>query len=179
VYFYFYIKDSIVLICHQAVFGELEEGAVYLFRVKAHTTKGAGPWSDVASFTVDRDVLRSPLAVNAVATSDTSVEVWWEPVPNRGKVIGYQVRCSIAVSRIFSLTLLVQIFYTMTAVEDLDAWSHKIVGLTESIELVNLEKFAQYAVAVAARTKTVNFANRNSRIRANVFKFATGFGSFV
>lgn len=140
----------------QAVFGELEEGAVYLFRVKAHTTKGSGPWSDVASFTVDRDVLRSPLAVNAVATSDTSVEVWWEAVPNRGKVIGYQVWWSDWVCRTFSWSINLQIFYTMTAVEDLDAWSHKIVGLTESIELVNLEKFAQYAVAVAARTKTVS-----------------------
>jgi hypothetical protein len=87
----------------QAVFGELEEGAVYLFRVKAHTTKGSGPWSDVASFTVDRDVLRSPLAVNAVATSDMSVEVWWEPVPNRGKVIGYHVRCLLSVDAELSL----------------------------------------------------------------------------
>jgi receptor-type tyrosine-protein phosphatase F len=45
----------------------------------------------------------------------------------------------------------------MTAVEDLEAWNQKTVGLTESIELVNLEKYAQYAVAVAARTKTVSF----------------------
>jgi len=73
------------------VFGDLEEGAVYLFRVRCHTTKGSGPWSEVASFTVDKDVLRAPLSVDAVATSDTSTEVWWEPVPNRGKVIGYQV----------------------------------------------------------------------------------------
>lgn len=56
-------------------------------------------------------------------------------------------------------SLFVQIFYSMTAVEDLDAWNHKIVGLTESIELVNLEKLAQYAVAVAARTKNVNFCS--------------------
>lgn len=41
----------------------------------------------------------------------------------------------------------------MTAVEDLDLWQQKSVGLTESADLSNLEKFAQYAVAVAARTK--------------------------
>lgn len=41
----------------------------------------------------------------------------------------------------------------MTAVEDLDVWQQKAVGLTESAELVSLEKYAQYAVAVAARTK--------------------------
>ena len=62
-------------------------------------------------------------------------QVWWEPVPNRGKIIGYQI------------------FYTMEAVEDLDLWKKKIVGLTESADLLNLDKYAQYAVAVAARYK--------------------------
>lgn len=42
----------------------------------------------------------------------------------------------------------------MTAVEDLDEWQQKIVSVTESADLVNLEKYAQYAIAVAARTKT-------------------------
>ncbi|XP_059489517.1 tyrosine-protein phosphatase Lar-like isoform X2 [Neocloeon triangulifer] len=121
---------------NKAVFGELEEGAVYLFRVRAHTSKGSGPWSDVSSFTVDKEGVRPPLAVMAVATSDSSIEVWWESVPSRGKVIGYQI------------------FYTMTAVEDLESWSQKTVGLTESVELVNLEKYAQYAIAIAARTKS-------------------------
>lgn len=49
-----------------------------------------------------------------------------------------------------------QIFYTMTAVEDLDEWQQKTVALTESADLVNLEKYAQYAIAVAARTKNVS-----------------------
>jgi hypothetical protein len=49
-----------------------------------------------------------------------------------------------------------QVFYTMTAVEDLDEWQHKSVPVTESAELTNLEKFAQYAVAVAARTRSVS-----------------------
>jgi netrin-G3 ligand len=42
----------------------------------------------------------------------------------------------------------------MTAVEDLDEWQQKVVGLTESADLVNLEKYAQYAIAVAAQTRT-------------------------
>lgn len=44
----------------------------------------------------------------------------------------------------------------MTAVEDLDEWQQKTVALTESADLVNLEKYAQYAIAVAARTKNVS-----------------------
>ena len=52
-------------------------------------------------------------------------QVWWEAVPLRQKVIGYEV------------------FYSMTAVEDLDQWQRKTVGLTTSIDLVNLERHAQ------------------------------------
>ena len=51
--------------------------------------------------------------------------MWWEAVPLRSKVIGYEV------------------FYSMTAVEDLDQWQRKTVGLTTSIDLVNLERHAQ------------------------------------
>ena len=45
----------------------------------------------------------------------------------------------------------------MTAVEDLDEWQQKTVPVTESADLLNLEKYAQYAIAVAAKTKTVHF----------------------
>ncbi|XP_046401143.1 tyrosine-protein phosphatase Lar isoform X4 [Ischnura elegans] len=120
----------------KAVFTDLEENTEYVFRIRAFTNSGPGPYSERISLRTEREVVRAPMGVRAVATSDSSVEVWWESVPSRGKVLGYQV------------------FYTMTAVEDLDEWQHKVVGLTESADLVNLEKFAQYAIAVAARTKT-------------------------
>ncbi|CAH1184278.1 unnamed protein product [Phyllotreta striolata] len=119
----------------KAVFTNLEENTEYVFHVKAHTTPGAGPNSEKYTIQTERDIGRAPMSVKAVATSDSSVEVWWEPVPSRNKVIGYKI------------------FYTMTAVEDLDEWQQKTVGLTESADLVNLEKYAQYAIAVAARMK--------------------------
>ncbi|XP_063915400.1 tyrosine-protein phosphatase Lar isoform X8 [Zophobas morio] len=119
----------------KAVFTNLEENTEYVFHVKAYTLQGAGPVSEKYTITTDRDIGRAPMSVKAVATSDSSVEVWWEPVPSRGKIVGYQI------------------FYTMTAVEDLDEWQQKSVELTESADLVNLEKYAQYAVAVAARMK--------------------------
>lgn len=40
----------------------------------------------------ERDIVRAPMSVQAVATSDQSVEVWWDPVHSRSKVTGYQVR---------------------------------------------------------------------------------------
>ncbi|XP_049808964.1 tyrosine-protein phosphatase Lar [Schistocerca nitens] len=120
----------------KAVFINLDENTDYVYHIRAHTSQGPGPYSEKVTVHTERDIVRAPMSVQAVATSDQSVEVWWEGVPNRGKVIGYQI------------------FYTMTAVEDLDEWQQKKVGLTESADLVNLEKYAQYAIAVAARTKT-------------------------
>ena len=55
----------------------------------------------------------------------TLLQVWWEAVPLRSQVIDYEV------------------FYSMTAVEDLGQWERKTVGLTTSIDLVNLERHAQ------------------------------------
>lgn len=46
------------------------------------------------------------------------------------------------------------VFYTTTAVEDLDTWQKVSVPATTSADLINLEKNSQYAVAVAAKTKT-------------------------
>nr|XP_012139449.1 PREDICTED: tyrosine-protein phosphatase Lar isoform X7 [Megachile rotundata] len=120
----------------RAVFTNLEENTEYVFHVRAHTSRGSGPYSEKITIITEKDIGRAPLSVKAVATSETSVEVWWEPVPNRGKILGYQI------------------FYTTTAVEDLDEWKQKSVGLTESADLVNLEKFTQYAITVAARYKT-------------------------
>ncbi|XP_050307967.1 tyrosine-protein phosphatase Lar isoform X3 [Anthonomus grandis grandis] len=119
----------------KAVFTNLEENTEYVFHVKAYTNQGAGPNSEKQTIQTDKDIGRAPMNVKAVATSESSVEVWWEPVPSRNKIIGYQI------------------FYTMTAVEDLDEWQQKSVGLTNSADLVNLEKYAQYAIAVAARTR--------------------------
>ncbi|XP_045464788.1 tyrosine-protein phosphatase Lar isoform X5 [Harmonia axyridis] len=115
----------------KAVFTHLEENTEYIFHIKAYTSQGAGPFSEKMTITTERDIGRAPMSVKAVATSDSSVEVWWEPVPSRGKIVGYVI------------------FYTMTAVEDLDEWQKKTVGQTESADLLNLEKYAEYAIAVA------------------------------
>ncbi|CRK99959.1 CLUMA_CG013255, isoform B [Clunio marinus] len=120
----------------KAVFANLDQNTEYVVRIRAYTKQGAGPFSEKIIIETERDMGRAPMQVQAIATSEQTVEVWWEPVPSRGKLIGYKI------------------FYTMTAVEDLDEWQTKTVGLTESADLVNLEKFAQYAIAIAARFKT-------------------------
>ena len=120
----------------RAVFTNLESNTEYVFHVKAYTSRGGGPWSEKITIITEKDIGRAPMYVKAIATSESSIEVWWEPVPNRDKIIGYQI------------------FYTMTAVEDLDEWKQKVIGLTESADLTNLERDTEYAIAVAARYKT-------------------------
>ena len=56
-------------------------------------------------------------------------------MPLRQKVIGYEV------------------FYSMTAVEDLDQWQRKTVGLTTSIDLVNMERHAQVSCMGKLKSK--------------------------
>ena len=107
----------------------------YMFAVRATTRKGEGPWSPQVSFRTDRNVIRAPENVRAMATSDSSIEVWWEAVPLRTKVIGYYV------------------YYSMTKTNDLAKWNRKEVGLTTSADLVNLEREQTYNIAVAARTR--------------------------
>lgn len=118
----------------KAVFSGLEEDASYVFKVRAYTIQGPGPYSKDVTAHTERDIGRAPMSVKAVATSESSVEVWWETFRSRKKIIGYVI------------------FYTMTPVEDLDEWQQKIVHVTHSADLENLEKFAEYAVAVAAKT---------------------------
>ncbi|KAE8743781.1 hypothetical protein FOCC_FOCC009612 [Frankliniella occidentalis] len=119
----------------KAVFPGLEDGLDVDVQVWAHTAKGAGPPSAKVTVRVSTGAVRAPLKVGTAATSQHSAEVWWEPLPVRGKVLGYQV------------------LYTTTPVEDLDEWQVLSVGLTESVELQGLERHADYAVAVAARTR--------------------------
>lgn len=118
----------------KAVFTGLEEDADYIFRVRAYTDPGPGPYSKDMTVHTERDIGRAPMSVKAVATSESGVEVWWDQVPSRKKITGYII------------------FYTMTPVEDLDLWQQKVVHVTHSADLENLEKFAEYAVAVAAQT---------------------------
>ncbi|XP_050443629.1 tyrosine-protein phosphatase Lar isoform X3 [Adelges cooleyi] len=120
---------------NKAVFSGLEEATEYVVTVRAVTAEGDGPWSPRMTVNTTREMVRAPMGVKAVATSDQSIQVWWEAVPARVKLNGYRI------------------YYTMTAVEDLNQWNIKDVPFTESTDLANLEKMAQYAIAVAARTE--------------------------
>ena len=73
---------------------DLEENTVYVFRVRARTSKGEGPYSKKYEVQTPIHPVRKPLDVQAMATGDNSVEIWWEKVPNRGQILGYRVSCA-------------------------------------------------------------------------------------
>ncbi|XP_069195928.1 tyrosine-protein phosphatase Lar isoform X6 [Procambarus clarkii] len=126
--------DKNVSDSNRIVFNGLEENMDYTFKVRAWTSKGPGPYSETLHLHTEPDLVRAPMNLQGLATSESSIEIWWEPVPSRGKVIGYQV------------------FYTMSPGPDLDLWDQVSVPITHSAELQNLERHAEYAIAVAART---------------------------
>ena len=59
----------------KTVFANLDDNTEYKFSVRANTRKGYGPWSTQQSFRTDRNIVRAPLNVKAMATSDSSVQV--------------------------------------------------------------------------------------------------------
>ncbi|XP_049275010.1 receptor-type tyrosine-protein phosphatase delta isoform X2 [Rhipicephalus sanguineus] len=119
----------------RVVFSSLDEKTDYIMRVRACTAKGCGPWSENLTASTPGDIPSAPTNVQAVATSDQSVEVWWDEMPYFRDILGYQV------------------LYAQTAVEDLDQWAVKKVPLTWSAELTSLESHTVYAIRVAAYTR--------------------------
>lgn len=118
----------------RTVFSNLLESTNYSFKIQAYTSKGGGPWSATIDFQTPAGVPLKPLNVRGMSNSDTSIEAWWSVVPNRNDIVGYRV------------------FYTTTAVADLDQWQQLDVPVTHSAELLYLDRHTTYAVVVAART---------------------------
>lgn len=89
----------------RTVFGGLEKNTVYVYRIKAFTEKGGGPFSDRMTVQTPPTFPISPANVNAMATSDTTIEVWWDAVNYTNGIMGYKVRFLHFVFRIDSYWL--------------------------------------------------------------------------
>lgn len=103
-------------------------------RVRAYTSLGPGPWTESVVIITPGDAPPAPTDVQAMATSETSVEVWWDEVPFFNDILGYTI------------------LYTQMAVEDLNHWFRRETALTWSVELTGLEPKTLYAIRVAAHT---------------------------
>ncbi|KAG1702048.1 Tyrosine-protein phosphatase Lar [Nymphon striatum] len=119
----------------RTVFGNLDVNTEYIYRIKAFTKQGGGPFSEKMSVHTPSKFPISPANVNAMPTSKSTVEVWWDAIESDPSIIGYRV------------------FYVKTAVQDLEKWKKKDVGLTSSAEIGSLDSNAVYAIRVAGKTE--------------------------
>ncbi|KAF2354314.1 PTP type protein phosphatase [Trinorchestia longiramus] len=134
---------------NKKVFDGLDENMRYVFKVRASTSKGPGPFSQDLVLTTHQDLVRAPVNLQGMATSESSIEIWWEPVPSHGKLIGYKV------------------FYSMAPTPDMEEWQQLQTAVTHSAELQNLEQHAEYGIKVAARTPQ-GLGRLSKMLRVNV-----------
>lgn len=82
----------------RSVHGNLDVNTEYIYRIKAFTKKGGGPFSEKMSVHTPSKFPISPANVNAMPTSKSTVEAWWDPINDDSSITGYRVS-------IFMLTL--------------------------------------------------------------------------
>ncbi|CAG0879781.1 unnamed protein product [Darwinula stevensoni] len=112
------------------------ENIPFYFRIRAYTSKGAGPFSEKMHVSTTPEIIRAPISVQAMATSKDSLEVWWDEVP-RENIGGYRI------------------YYNMAETENPEQWIQKDIPCASSAKLQNLVRLAEYSIRVAARTKDV------------------------
>ncbi|KAK3755490.1 hypothetical protein RRG08_063566, partial [Elysia crispata] len=120
----------------------LDMNTKYKFKIKAFTTKGAGPWSNERVFNTYGKKVAAPKNVQARRTSPSSIEVWWdEPdVP----VAGYKI------------------FYSHFATPNYYTWKQTDVGPYTVANLVDLQKNSAYAIRVRAKSVDGRYGEMSS-----------------
>ncbi|CAL4089393.1 unnamed protein product, partial [Meganyctiphanes norvegica] len=120
----------------RAIFQIIDHHVDYEFKVKAWTSQGDGPNAYVLITALFDPLTDPPDAIsilNGMATSDSSIELWWSTIPYVNSTLtGFQV------------------FYTLDPNAGLDLWNKKSVPVTGSAELQNLDRHAIYTIAVVA-----------------------------
>lgn len=126
----------------------LEMNTQYIFKIKAYTSKGAGPWSNAVSFNTFGKKLPAPQNVQARRTSATTIEVFWdEPeIP----VSGYRI------------------FYSHFATPNIYAWKQMEIGPYTVVDLTQLESHSSYAIRVRAKSVEGRYGNISNTIVSDI-----------
>ncbi|XP_038056355.1 receptor-type tyrosine-protein phosphatase S-like isoform X2 [Patiria miniata] len=127
----------------QVTFTNLKPSTQYVFKVRAHTGVGSGPYgTEVILVTPHPAPREAPRYVHAKPVSTTSILVEWKPP------------LDIDSSRP-GLTYIV--YYTSGSVDsNLDSWQRRVVGNFHSEEISGLEPKTVYAIVVQLQTPEGN-----------------------
>ncbi|XP_066298195.1 receptor-type tyrosine-protein phosphatase delta-like isoform X2 [Branchiostoma lanceolatum] len=132
----------------EIMYRNLRPSTQYVFRVRAHTSVGPGPWSSLvqqgtlyaspttSSQTVpntepQEEMMAKPLNPQAETLSPTSIKVWWQMPGNAlDGLIGYRIT------------------YSRNPTGDDSTWLSKDVGLVTQAVIGNLEEQTEYSIQV-------------------------------
>ncbi|XP_025110641.1 receptor-type tyrosine-protein phosphatase S-like isoform X6 [Pomacea canaliculata] len=126
----------------------LEMDTDYIFKIKAYTSRGAGPWSNRLHFRTFGRMPPPPQNVKVRRTSSTSIEVTWDE-PNF-PVAGYKI------------------YYNMFATPAMYVWQQMETGPYTVADIGGLEPHTVYAVRVQAKSVDGRFGNLSETVTTDV-----------
>ncbi|XP_076439826.1 receptor-type tyrosine-protein phosphatase delta-like isoform X2 [Babylonia areolata] len=126
----------------------LEMNTDYIFKIKAYTSRGAGPWSNRLHFRTFGRMPPAPKNVQVRRTSPTSIEVSWDE-PNF-PVAGYRI------------------YYNMFATPVMYVWQQMDTGPYTVADIVDLEPHTVYAVRVQAKSVDGRYGNLSETVTTDV-----------
>ncbi|XP_013388176.1 tyrosine-protein phosphatase Lar isoform X2 [Lingula anatina] len=116
----------------------LETNEVYLFQIKAYTSKGPGPWSPKYQFKTYKQLPAAPTNIKLRRTSHSTIQVTWN-APNF-PIKGYRI------------------FYSSFPNRDMDLWTKKTIPPVTATDLIQLTDSCYY-VRVQAQSLDGRFGN--------------------
>ncbi|BFZ17029.1 hypothetical protein BsWGS_20067 [Bradybaena similaris] len=126
----------------------LDMNTDYIFKIKAYTSRGAGPWSNKLHFRTFGRMPPPPTNVKVRRTSDTTIEVRWDE-PDY-PVSGYKI------------------FYNMFASPAMYVWQQIETGPYTVADITGLDPFTVYAVRVQAKSVDGRYGNLSDVITTHV-----------
>ncbi|CAL1538075.1 unnamed protein product [Lymnaea stagnalis] len=126
----------------------LDMNTDYSFKIKAYTSRGAGPWSNRLHFRTFGKMPPPPKNVKVRRTSDTTLEVKWDD-PD-GPVSGYKI------------------FYNTFVTPNMHSWQQLEIGPYTVADITNLDPQTVYAVRIQAKSVDGRFGNMSETVTLNV-----------
>ncbi|XP_059156947.1 receptor-type tyrosine-protein phosphatase S-like isoform X9 [Physella acuta] len=126
----------------------LDMNTDYIFKIKAYTTRGAGPWSNKLHFRTFGKMPPPPKNVKVRRTSDSTLEVRWDDT--EALVSGYKI------------------YYNLFATPAMYAWQQKEIGPYTVADITGVEAHSVYAVRVQAKSVDGRYGNMSEVVTTDV-----------